>query len=394
MKRIVIWITLVALLTMCFAGCSEESAKGASNVTAEETVYLAEVLAPQRCQIMKSGETLQLTISQEDVTTITSSNEKVATVSNSGLVTAVGKGMALITVSNGDDSATCGVLVDPAGSMIDVTKLTRKEIFTDLELHAGTQITGISVDAANQAMYIAQTYGANSYVPLNSETLVNKVEAKGDTWELAGWMRFSGSGKGTVCVDNDGATPRLWLESNGDYIGYGKSVSLVEWSDGGYGQDTYGQTFAPQGISGGMTVTADVENNMVLIYDRAEKCYRIYDREQMLAGEEASEYVYTFACKSNQTPVAGEDDSQGRYNASIRGYALHDGYIYQFSGSSSVYVSVFDLEGTLQYCHRLENLPEVDYYMPAGISVSQGKIYVVIASGSSDYNFANLLVFE
>ena len=116
--------------------------------------------------------------------------------------------------------------------------------------------------------------------------------------------------------------------------------------------------------------------------------------ESVLSGDTEPAYVHAFSCKSNQEPVAGEDDSQGRYNASIRGYALHDGYLYQFSGSSSIYVSVFDLDGNLQYCHRLDNPTEKDYYMPASISVVDGKVYVAIATGSSDYNLANVLVFE
>jgi len=325
---------------------------------------------------------------------VASSNEKVATVAESGLVTAVGKGMALITVSDSSETAFCGVLVDAQGSMIDITKLSAKEIFSNLELHSITEIIGMAVDTENQTVYFAQCPTTSGFIPLNPDVLISKVEQKEDSWELAGWMRFSGSGNGSICMDNDGKTPRLWMECNGDYIGYGKAITLVDWEDDSYGLDSYGQVFKPQGISGGMTVTADVENNMVLIYDRAEKCYRIYDRAAMLAGEEAPQYVHSFACKANQTPVAGEDDSQGRYNASVRGYALYDGYLYQFSGSSSIYLSVFDLEGNLQYCHRLENKPDTDYYMPASISVSDGKICVAIASGNSEYNLANLLVFE
>ena len=251
-----------------------------------------------------------------------------------------------------------------------------------------------TLDMENQSVYFAQCPTTSSFIPLNPDVLISKVEQKKDSWELTNWMRFSGSGNGSICMDNDGKTPRLWMECNGDYIGYGKAITLVDWEDDGYGLDSYGQVFKPQGISGGMTVTADVENDMVLVYDRAEKCYRIYDRAAMLAGEEAPQYVHSFKCKANQTPVAGEDDSQGRYNASIRGYALYDGYLYQFSGSSSIYLSVFDLEGNLQYCHRLENNPDTDYYMPASISIADGKIYVAIASGNSEYNLANLLVFE
>jgi len=390
-KRFVIWIALLVAFALCAAACSEKSASPDAP-SGEKTQTLEERLAPQRSQLLDRGQTLQLYLPEN--ATFTSSNENVATVDQNGLVTAVGKGMAMITVSDGRESALCGVLVRGEESFIDVTKLSAKEVFTDLALHSATEITGMTMDGENGVVYLSQGYGTSSYVPLNSDILINKVERKEDTWELGSWMRFSGSGKGTVCVDNDGATSRLWMEAGGDYMGYGKAVSLMEWSDGGYGLDSYGQTFQLQGIRGGMTVTADTENNMVLAYDRTEKCYRIYDRAEMLAGETAPSYVYSFACKANQTPVAGEDDSRGRYNASVRGYALYNGYLYQFSGNSSIYLSVFDLEGTLQYCHRLENLPDTDYYVPAAICVSEGKLYVTIASGNSEYNLANLLVFE
>ena len=391
--KLCVWIVIVAMLAMCFVACTP-----ASDATSEEPVAvnadLAELLAPQRSQLLKTGDSFRLSIPGDCEVTVTSSDEKVLTADGSGLVTAVGKGMAFVTVSDSDESVLCGVLVGGEEKLIDVTELTAKEIFSDLELHAATEITGMAVDTENQAVYFAQKYGSNSYMPLNSEIIISKVEQKDDAWALSSWMRFSGSGKGAICMDNDGQTPRLWMECSGDYIGYGKAISLVEWSDDSYCMEAYGQIFEPQGISGGMTLTADTENNMVLVYDRAEKIYRVYNRADMLAGESAPEYVHSFSCKANQTPMAGEDDSQGRYNASIRGYALYDGYLYQFSGSSSIYLSVFDLNGNLQYCRRLMDQIDKDYYAPASVSIADGKVYVVIASGNSEYNLANLWVFE
>lgn len=387
-KRFILWIALIAIV-VCFVACAQET-PSPEPTSGEES--LAQLLTPQRSQLLNIGQSLQLSI--PEAVTVSSSDEKVATVDQSGLVTAVGKGLALITVSDSDESAVCGILVPGEDSFIDVTKLSAKEVFTDLKLHSATQILGMAVDAKNQAVYLSQRYGSDSYVPLNADILVNQVVHQADAWALSGWMRFSGSGKGSICVDNDGANTRLWLESGGDYIGYGKTLSLVQWSDQAYCLDAYGEVFTPQGVSGGMTVTADTENNMVLVYDRTEKCYRIYNRADMLSGEKEPAYVHAFTCKANQTPAAGEDDSQGRYNASVHSYALYNGYLYQFSGSSSIYLSVFDLNGQLQYCHRLEGLSDADYYMPAAVSVSGGKLYVTIASGSSEYNLANVLVFE
>lgn len=392
-KKFFVRIALVAVLAMCLTACSSKK-EPSTEQQPEIVVSLADLLAPQRSQVLKKGQTLQLYIPNDQEVAIASSDEKVATVNQTGLVTAVGEGTAMITVSAGEESALCGIVVKAEDSFIDVMKLSAKEVFTDLHLHSGTNIMGMAVDQANQAVYLSQIYGSNSYVPLNSDILVNKVQCQADTWELSTWMRFSGSGKGSISIDNDGTTTRLWMECNGDYIPYGKAISLMPWSDNSYAMDSYGQVFQPQDVQGGMTVTVDTENNMVLVYDRTEKCYRIYNREEMLAGEQAPAYVHSFVCKANQTPAAGKDDSQGRYNASVRGYALYNGYLYQFSGSSSIYLSVFDLEGNLQYCHRLENLADADYYEPAAIAISAGKIYVAIASGSSEYNLANVLVFE
>ena len=397
-KKLVIWFALLAVLTACFVTClvllltlpaPGDKPVGPAN--------LAEALESQQSAVLESGKTFRLEIPQElmgEDVTFTSSDEKVIKVDATGLVTATGKGMAFVTVSDSDETVRCGFIVDGKGSLIDVTKLSAKEVFSNLKLHATTEITGMAVDAKNQAVYFSQQYGTGSYLPLNSDIMVSKVEWKDNAWVLSGWMRFTGSGKGSICVDNDGQTTRLWLESGGDYIGYGKSISLVEWEDGGYCLDAYGQTFRPQGIDGSMTVTADPQNNMVLVYDRSAKCYRVYDRSEMLAGEEEPAYVHAFACKANQTPAAGVDDSQGRYNASIRGYALHDGYVYQLSGSSTIYLSVFDQNGNLQYCHRITDYPELDYRMPASVSVVDGKVYVAVASGNSEYVLANVWTFE
>jgi len=393
-KKLGRWFVLLAILTACFVTLlvlllNTPVLGGKPTGPAN----LAEALAPQRSTLLESGDTLQLDVPEKlmsEEVTFKSSDEKVVTVDATGLVTSVGKGMAFVTVSDSDESVVCGFIVDGQGSVIDITKLSAKEVFSNLKLHTTTEITGMAVDAKNQAVYLVQSYGHSSYVPLNSDIMISKVEMKSDAWELSSWMRFTASGKGTISLDNG----RLWMECGGDNIGYGKSISLIDWTDNAYHQDSYGTVFQPQGISGGMTVTADPENDMVLVYDRSAKCYRVYNRADMLAGEENPEYLHAFSCKANQTPAAGVDDSKGRYNASIRGYALHDGYLYQISGSSTIYLSVFDLEGNLQYCHRITDYPELDYRMPASISVVDGKVYVAVASGSSEYVLANVWVFE
>lgn len=385
----VLVVTLVVLLVLLTTIPGPGTYTGPANLTA--------ALAEQRSLLLESGKTASLNINEtllEEGVTFTSSDPKVATVDASGVVTAVGKGSALITVADPDETILCGVIVDGQGSMIDVTGMSAKVLFSDIMLHAQTEIQGMAVDTVNNAVYLSQGYGASAYVPLNSDIMISKVALVDGVWQRDSWMRFSGSGKGSMAMDIVDNKPCLWLESGGDFIGYGKTVSVVEWEDYGYGLDSYGQTFEPVGSVGSVTVSADPENNLVMVYDRNEKCYLLYDREDILAGNTEPEYLHKIECVANQTPENGRDDSKGRYNASIRGYVLHDGYIYQLSGSTSIYLSVFDLEGDLQYCHRIEDHPDLETRLPASIAVADGKIYIAIASGSSACYFANVWVFE
>lgn len=385
----VLVVTLVVLLVLLTTIPGPGTYTGPANLTA--------ALADQRSLLLKSGESVNLNVNEtllEEGVTFTSSNTGVVTVDASGVITAVSKGGALITIADGDETVYCGVIVDGQGSIIDVTGKSANVLFSDIMLHAQTEIVGMAVDTVNNAVYLSQGYGASAYVPLNSDIMVSKVALVDGVWQRDSWMRFYGSGKGSIAMDMDGETPRLWLESGGDYMGYGKTISLVEWEDYGYGQDSYGQTFDPVGPANTITVSADPESGFVVVYDRSEKCYLLYDRKSMLEGEAEPQYLHKFECAANQTPEAGNDDSKGRYNASIRGYVLHDGYLYQLSGSTSIYLSVFDLEGDLQYCHRISDHEDLETRMPASIAVADGKIYIAIASGNSTCYLANVWVFE
>ena len=186
---------------------------------------------------------------------------------------------------------------------------------------------------------------------------------------------------------------KLWLESNGTFMGFGTTASLVEWKDEGVNRDSYGQTVYPNGLGERVSFTADVENDLVMAYDLTEKTYYLYDRSDLLK-DSSADYLKKIKCEGHQTPAMGIDDSQGRYTASIRGYAIADGYIYQLSGSTSIYISVFDLDGKLQYCYRLPDHPELEGRSPGSIAVVDGKVYVTIQSGDSTCYFANLWVYE
>jgi hypothetical protein len=305
-------------------------------------------------------------------------------------VKAAGKGAALITVSGNGQSVSCGVLVDMAGELIDVSKLTANVLFSNMMLNAQTEIKGMTIDPVKGVAYFSQGYGASAYKPLASDIIVTKMtlDAEGN-WNRGSWMRFYGSGSGSLALDGE----KLWLESNGTFMGFGTTASLVEWKDEGVGHDSFGQTVQQGGFGERVSLTADPENDLIMVYNQNEKSYYLYDRTDLLENPSV-EPLKKIKCEGHQTPAMGLDDSQGRYTASIRGYALADGYIYQLSGSTSIYISVFDLDGKLQYCYRLPDHPELEGRSPGAIAVENGKVYVTIQSGNSTCYYANLWVYE
>lgn len=347
-----------------------------------------------RSLLMKSGETKQLKASKEDAK-FTSSNPDVVTVDNTGKVTAVKKGNALITIGLGEEKAYCGVIVDGMGSMIDISKQKAKVIFSDILLEESEAITSLAVDISENAYYIAQPYGTKSYEMLPSDVIVSKVaKNENNAWATTEWMRFYESGTGTIAIEKDGIDTYLLLESNGTYYGSGNTLSSVKWENEEFCQEEYGTVYNFSEVSGSASPTVDSWNDMVVIYDNAKKSYLFYDRESLQSGEDAV-YLHEVVCANKQEPVAGADDSQGFYNATIRDFAVADGYIYQICGSSSIYVSVFDLNGTLQYCYRVPDYAEeMEVRMPGGIACEAGKVYIAVGSQNSSYYLGNVWMFE
>ena len=120
-KKLGRWFVLLAILTACFVTLlvlllNTPVLGGKPTGPAN----LAEALAPQRSALLESGDTLQLDVPEKlmsEEVTFKSSDEKVVTVDATGLVTAVGKGMAFVTVSDSDESVICGFIVDGQGSV-------------------------------------------------------------------------------------------------------------------------------------------------------------------------------------------------------------------------------------------------------------------------------------
>lgn len=336
-----------------------------------------------RSFLLKNGESQKISVKESDVT-FESSNTAVATVAEDGTVTAVGSGMALITMTSGDKTGYCGVIVDGVGGIIDITSEKETVLFSEMMLNSQTGIEGMAVDVVNNAMYFSQVYGASAYYAMNADLIVTKVELQKNTWTRGGFMRFYQSGEGHLDVENG----NLWMESGGTYTGLGTTISCVEWEDNGFVQQAYGQTYNIGELEG-TKLAVDSENNMIAVYDSANKQYLIYDKSALVEGEENA-YIHAVVCANDQEPVIGVDDSQNHYNTSIRGFALADGYIYQLSGGNSIYISVFDLSGQLQYCTKLDNNTELETVLPAAIAVEDGEVYVCIQSGSDTCYYANV----
>ncbi len=346
-----------------------------------------------RSMLLKSGETRQLSVMNDVSATFSSSNTGVAKVDEKGVVTAVAKGNALITITAGEETAYCGIIVDGTGSMIDVSKQKAKAIFSDVKLEEPGAITGLAVDIAGNAYYLAQAYATSSYGSLPSDIVVSKVAKENAAWKVTEWMRFYESGTGTIAIEKEGIDTYLLTESNGSYYGSGTTASRIKWKNESYEQETFGDTFSFAGVTGSASPAVDAGNGLLMVYDNVKKSYLLYDRESLQSGKDAV-YLHEVVCKNGQEPVAGVDDSQGFYNATVRDFAIANGYIYQICGSASIYVSVFDLNGTLQYCYRVPEYADMGVRMPGGIACEGGKIYIAVGSGNSNYYFGNVWMFQ
>jgi hypothetical protein len=358
----------------------------------------SEQLASQRTYTLKTGESVNLILDGLVNPTLTTSNPNVVSVAADGSVKALKAGNALITVTSGDYTYHCGILVDSVGEIVDVTKLQANILFSDIMLNSQREIEGMTIDPLENAFYFSQVYGASAYNPLASDIIVSKVvlgkgEDGNEAWVRGDYMRFYESGSGMITADVLNGKTALWLESNGSFQNAGSTISVVEWDDHGHDQENIGTTYELAGLKGFVNPVVDVENDLILAYDTGTKSYKLYVRTDLMEGEAAA-CLREIKCESHQTPAMGLDDSQGRYNASIRGYALGDGYIYQISGNTSIYITVFDLEGQLQYCYRLADYPDMETRMPAAIAYKDGKLYVTIASGNSTCYLANVWVYE
>lgn len=381
-------IVAVVIILLLF-GLGERKGDRVKISVTPKTTLSADV----RSLLLKSGETKQITVSCKEKVIFSSSDPNVATVNQQGVVKAVSKGNAIITATYDEQTVYCGVIVDGIGNMVDVSKQKAKVIFADVQLEEPGAFTGLAVDTSENAYYLAQAYATSSYERLPSDIVVSKVAKDKGVWKTTEWMRFYESGTGRVAVEKDGADTYLLTESNGSYYGSGTTLSRIGWKNESYEQDTFGETFTFEEVKGSASPAVDTKNGLIMLYDNAKKSYQIYDRKSLQDGKTAV-CLHEVVCANNQQPESGLDDSQGFYNATVRDFAIADGYIYQISGSSSIYISVFDLNGILQYCYRVPDYADMEVRMPGGIVCEEGKIYIAVGSGNKDYLLGNVWMFQ
>lgn len=388
MNRIVSTILILALLTALLAACSS------GPYVEPTTVEVPELVLNARSAVLAVGESVTVGYTGGEDVSFASSDPQIASVDGSGNVKALKKGNAMITVTSGEQTAKFGVMVEPSGEMIDLTSTQAAEVFSDVQLYHQHEIIDFSADGENGAFYMSQQYGGEK---MPSDTIITKVSQVEGVWQRSEFVHLYNHGFGFFSIEKDeNGNTYLLSESNGVFTNQGSTISRVKWESGVMYDEQFGDTYRLPGLEGSPRPESDAQGDVIVVYEFCgrESNFTVYDRSALLSGEE-NNYLHRFACASRQTPVNGKDDSNGRYNSAIRGFAVKDGYIYQLSGSGHIYISVFDFEGNLQYCHEVMEYQDLPKRMPGGISFSGDELYIAVNSATSTVvNYVNVWKLE
>lgn len=391
-RSLLLLIAMLVMVLMC-AGCGETDTQQPST----EPMVPAEPLAmEQRSLLLAVGDQVTLTVSGGSEITYTSSDPDVVSVDN-GTVKALKKGNALITVSSGEEAVYCGVMVDPYGEMMDVGKMAPSVVFSNVQLFHPMEIVGFGVDTTNNAYYFSQMYGNSAYRSLVADSMVTKVEQVDGVWQRSEYMHLFNHGNGYLCLETEGSDVYLLTESNGVLSTGGSTISRVKWENKKMCDEEFGDTYELSELSGYFRPQTDVENDVLAVYafNGRDSYYAIYDRDGFLSGEQP-QYLRTVNCVRGQTPAMGEDASNGAYNSSIRGFVIRDGYIYQLSGSATIYLSAFDMDGKLQYCQEIESVEGLSNARAASLAFgADGSLYLAVnTSSNTNLYYANVWKLE
>lgn len=396
MKKNLICILLVLML-LAFTACDSEPAgtptEAVQPTGATEALQsvITKITLNEDGLILKSGETFRLS-AEEDGVTYVSSNEAVAAVDAGGLITAVGKGNAVITASVDGAVAHCGVIVGLEETpLVDIREQTPTLMVSEQYLiHASVLRDFVIVDG--EIYYIQR----NDSQP--SDLVLHHLDESGNTDE---WMNLIGFGGGVSISAEREADGKwyLWVESNGNASSEGQTLSRIPYEPGTTYQSQGGQTWYFDQTEGAVYASVDQENGLVCVRTTCNAGYRFtyYDYESMIAGEELIPlYVRELSMLTTALDKSVNPTGAGVGEHNFRGFAVSGQYIYQYYGTakSSILLAVYDIHGNGVYVHKVTEFSDMVFREPDGMYIADGKVHLGVTSGDSGDRRANIIVYE
>lgn len=385
-KLTAVWL-LVLCMTLSLAACGADG--GIDQPQPEKKTVIS---LDSSGLLLSEGETAGLTVTYDGTGSVaySSSDETVAKVSADGIVSAVSKGNAVITVTDGDNSAVCGVIVGLQNELIDVRQQELKRILAEKYLLTLTVMQNIVVDGED--IYLIQRCDGTP-----SDLVIQKYNED----NISEWMVLTGfgSGVGFSAEKNENGDLYFWTESNGNSNSEGLTISRFKWEPGTVLVQQGAQSWNFHQSEGAAYASVDQENGLLCVRTASTGGYTFtyYDLRSM---SESGNAVPLYAIELDMlTSMLDEDinptgTSVGQYG--FQGFAIDGQYIYQYYGTanSGAFLSVYDMMGNAQYIHRVAEYPDLEYREADGITVAGGKVYIGMATGLSGDRRANVFVWE
>ena len=394
MKKTMRFCSVILALTLCFgllAGCGGDAQQEAVSPRFGLSLSADSLL-------LKVGESAKLEVKASEENggelspSFSSSRPAVASVDGSGQVMAVAKGNAVITVTVGEETLTCGVIVGLDGDMIDIRHAAPTPVVSEKYLLHVTVLNDLVVDEQGEIYYVMK----NDSVPC--DVTVHHFGQDGNVDE---WMTFIGFGTAFSFSMDRGSDGRmyLWLGSNGNVASETQTISRIPWEPGKSYTNQGGQTWYFGQTAGAVYASVDQENGLVCVRTATNAGYAFtyYDYEDMVAGGTPTA-LHTVSL-TQLTASLGKDInpdglSVGEYG--FHGFAVKGRYIYQFFGTAkaAMMLAVYDLEGNPQYVHKITEFGDMVFREADGLHIAGGKLYIGVTSGESGDRRGNVFRFD